>query len=198
MSTQTAFVTAGATSQSVDISLVQNAGATSPGNPITGLAFNTASLTAYYRVGQTGTLTSISLVTQTAGGAYSSGGFVELSSTNAPGQYRFDIPNAVIASAGEANITFTGAASLATHTIKIICTSAAMFNNLMTTQLTESYAADGVAPTPAQALFLIQQMLTEMSISGTTVTIAKLDGSTTAATCTINNSSNPSSITRTT
>ena len=197
MSTQTAFITAGATSQSVDISLVQNAGATSPGNPITGLVFNTASLTAYYRVGQTGTLTSISLVTQTVGGAYSSGGFVEIHATNAPGQYRLDIPNAVIASAGEANITLTGAASLATHTLKIICSSAALFNNLLTTQMTESYAADGVAPTLAQSLFMIQQMLGEFVWAGTALTVKKLDGSTTAAGFTANDATNATSLTRT-
>lgn len=65
-------------------------------------------------------------------------------------------------------------------------------------QLTESYAADGVAPTVEQALFLIQQMLTEMSIAGTTMTVKKLDGATTAATLTLNDATTPTSITRTT
>ena len=65
-----------------------------------------------------------------------------------------------------------------------------------TTQLTESYAADGSAPTVAQALLMIQQMLTEMSIAGTVATVKKLDGSTTAATFTLNDASSPSSITR--
>lgn len=69
---------------------------------------------------------------------------------------------------------------------------------LMTTQLTEAYAADGAAPTPAQALFLIQQMLTEMSISGTTMTVKKLDGATTAATLTLNDATTPTSVTRAT
>lgn len=64
--------------------------------------------------------------------------------------------------------------------------------------LTESYAADGVAPTLQQALFLIQQMLTEMSIAGTTMTIKKLDGATTAATLTLNDATTPTSITRAT
>ena len=69
---------------------------------------------------------------------------------------------------------------------------------LFTTQLTEAYAADGVAPTPAQALFLIMQMLTEKSVSGTTVTTKKLDGSTTALTLTLNDATTPTSITRAT
>lgn len=65
-------------------------------------------------------------------------------------------------------------------------------------QITEGYNADGVAPTVEQALMVIMQMLTEMSISGTTMTIKKLDGSTTALTLTLNDSSNPTSITRAT
>lgn len=122
MSSQTIFVKAGATSQTRDISLVQNAGATSPGNAITGLAYNTSSLTAYYRNGATGTVTAITLATQTVGGAYSSGGFVEASATNMPGLYRLDIPNAAIpATPGVCStITFTGAASLATHHVYLV------------------------------------------------------------------------------
>lgn len=130
MSSQTIFLTAGATSKTVDVTLVQKSAATSPGDPITGLAYNTASLTAYYRLGATGTLTAITLATQTVGGAYSSGGFVEISATNAPGQYRFDIPNACIASAGFCAITFTGAANMATHTINIIVTAVDLYDTV--------------------------------------------------------------------
>jgi len=128
MSSQTVFKTAGSTSQTIDIALVQKAAATSPGDPITGLAFNTSSLTAYYRKGATGTLTAITLATQTVGGAYSSGGLVEISSTNSPGLYRFDIPDTVIATAGIASVTFTGAANLATHTVFIIVTAIDLYD----------------------------------------------------------------------
>jgi uncharacterized protein YoxC len=69
---------------------------------------------------------------------------------------------------------------------------------LLTTQMTEAYAADGTAPTLAQALFLIQQTLTEFAIASTTVTIKKLDGSTTAATLTLDSDSAPTSATRAT
>ena len=69
---------------------------------------------------------------------------------------------------------------------------------LFTTQLTEAYAADGVAPTPAQALFLIQQMLTEFGIVGTTLTVREIDGTTTAATFTLDDGTNPTDITRAT
>lgn len=69
---------------------------------------------------------------------------------------------------------------------------------LFSTAMTESYNADGSPPTPAQALFVIMQLLTEMNIVGTTVTVKKLDGATTAYTLTINNATNPTAISRTT
>ena len=70
--------------------------------------------------------------------------------------------------------------------------------SIFTTAMTESYAADGAAPTPAQSLFLIQQALTEVAIVSTTETIKKLDGSTAAATLTLDDASSPTSKTRAT
>ncbi len=69
---------------------------------------------------------------------------------------------------------------------------------IATTQLTEGYAADGTAPTIEQALFLLIAALTEFSISGTTITAKKLDGSTTAATFTLDSGTSPTSRTRAT
>jgi len=71
-------------------------------------------------------------------------------------------------------------------------------SEILTTALTESYAADGAAPTLAQAIFLIQQFLSERAVAGTTTTVKKLDGSTTAATFTLNDGTSPTSITRAT
>lgn len=68
--------------------------------------------------------------------------------------------------------------------------------NAWTTALTESYAADGAAVTPAQALYMIMQMLNEKAVSGTTLTVKRLDGTTTAMTFTLNNAVNPTTITR--
>ena len=65
-------------------------------------------------------------------------------------------------------------------------------------QLTESYAADGVAPTLEQAVFQIMQILHEFAISGTTLTVKKLDGTTTAMTFTLSDATNPVSLTRAT
>ena len=71
-------------------------------------------------------------------------------------------------------------------------------SDIFTAQMAEAYAADGVAPTLAQALFLIQQFLTEAANSGTTRTVKQLDGSTTAATFTYDDASAPTSVTRAT
>jgi hypothetical protein len=67
---------------------------------------------------------------------------------------------------------------------------------VLTVALTESYAADGAAPTLAQAVFAIQQFLQEKAISGTTLTVKKLDGSTTAMTFTLSDATTPVSVTR--
>ena len=69
---------------------------------------------------------------------------------------------------------------------------------IFTTAMTESYNVDGAAPTPAQALFVMMQGITEFGISGVTKTVKKLDGSTTAYTETLDISTTPTSITRTT
>lgn len=70
---------------------------------LTGLAYNSSGLTAYYlRPG--GAPTSITLNSQTATGAFTSGGFVAIDNTNMPGLYRIDIPNAVFNS-GVSNAT---------------------------------------------------------------------------------------------
>lgn len=69
---------------------------------------------------------------------------------------------------------------------------------LWTTALTESYAADGVAPTPAQLLFRIAQNICEFVIAGTTITVKKLDKVATAETYTLDDATTPTSRTRAT
>jgi hypothetical protein len=70
--------------------------------------------------------------------------------------------------------------------------------NVLNTQMTESYAADGTAPTLAQALFISMQNLQDFSFAGTTQTVRRLDGSTTAATYTLDDAAAPTSKTRAT
>lgn len=67
---------------------------------------------------------------------------------------------------------------------------------LRTDTLPDSYAADGDQPTIAQAILAIEQYLFERSVSGTTVTVKKPNGSTTAMTFTLNDGTTPTSITR--
>jgi hypothetical protein len=62
--------------------------------------------------------------------------------------------------------------------------------------LTEGYAADGVAPTLEQAVFMIMQGVLEFGIVGVTKTTRKLDKSTAAYTHTLNDAQAPTSVTR--
>ncbi len=75
-------------------------------------------------------------------------------------------------------------------------TTATIATAVLTTQMTESYAADGAAPTLAQNSFFVQQALSEFVISGATMTVKKLDGSTTAFVLTLNDATTPTGVTR--
>ena len=66
------------------------------------------------------------------------------------------------------------------------------------TALTEAYRGTGATGTPAQLLYEIIAHLGESSISSTTKTLKKLDGSTTAKTYTLNSATVPTSVTETT
>lgn len=79
-----------------------------------------------------------------------------------------------------------------------IPSAATIATAVLTTQVTESYRADGAAPTLAQAQCEIIAHLGESSIVSTTKTIKKVDGATTAATFTLNSATEPTSITRAT
>ena len=64
-------------------------------------------------------------------------------------------------------------------------------------QLADLAATDGVIPTIEQALYMINQYLSEREVVGTTVTVKKPDGSTALMTFSLNSPTNPTSITRT-
>lgn len=112
-------VTAGATSHTIDLFLQDSSSAT--GSGLTGLTHSTSGLTAYYRKGGTGASTAITLATQTATGAWTSGGFAEIDATNMPGVYRLDLPNAVIDAAGYATVYLQGATNLLQTALRIDC-----------------------------------------------------------------------------
>ncbi len=102
-----------------------------------------------------------------------------------------DLGTSVLLSSG----TGTGQLSLSSGLVRLSSTGVA---DIVTTALTESYNTDGSAATLTQLLYLIAQRLTEFAISGTTITVKKLDGSTTAATLTLDDATSPTSSTRAT
>lgn len=64
--------------------------------------------------------------------------------------------------------------------------------------MAESYPATGVTATPAQIMYFMKQAFTEFDITGTTISVKKLDGSTEAFTFTMDSASSPTSRTRAT
>jgi hypothetical protein len=66
-----------------------------------------------------------------------------------------------------------------------------------TVVMSESYAANGVAPTPIQALYAIHQDAMQFGIAGTNYTVRKLDNATTAFVKTLDNAANPTAASRT-
>lgn len=127
------------------------------------------------------------------------------------------IPNVAAGSAGglliagsNAATTFAAFTSSGAFTITGALTATNVLNNIVGVALssaydfakgnvamTESYSTDGATKTPIQALYEIAQMLQEASVSSTTMTVKKVNGSTTAMTLTLNDATDPTSITRT-
>ena len=106
----TITIAPGSTSQSIELYL----GAT-------GLAFNTSGLQAYYIRNRSAPV-AITLVTQTATGDWTSGGFAQISSSLTPGVYRLDVPDAALAAgADDVTIVVRGASGTngAVMTIKL-------------------------------------------------------------------------------
>jgi hypothetical protein len=88
----TITIAPGSTSQSIELYL----GAT-------GLTASTSGLSAYYNRTRTASV-AITLVARTIAQAWTSGGFAEVDSTNMPGVYRLDLPDAALA-AGADDVT---------------------------------------------------------------------------------------------
>jgi hypothetical protein len=69
-------------------------------------------------------------------------------------------------------------------------------NDALTATVADSVPSDGTRPSVAQAVLMITRYLMEKSVSGTTVTVMKEDGSTSSMTFTLNDGTTPTSITR--
>lgn len=90
---------AGITNRSEYFYIQEDAGATNPGEPVTGLTF--ASLTSASYMRTQAVRVAITPATQTVAGAHTDGGFVEVDATNMPGTYRFDVPDAAYATGAD-------------------------------------------------------------------------------------------------
>ncbi len=103
--------TAGSTSQSIPIKVYDSTN--TAGTGLTGLVYNTAGLTAYYKRQGDAASTAITLATMTVG-TWSTGGFKEIDATFMPGHYEFGIPDAALATGATwVTFTFRGAANMA-------------------------------------------------------------------------------------
>ncbi len=110
-------IKAGSTSQTVNLFVADSSSTT--GGGLTGLLFNSPGLTAYYALPRAVPV-SITLVTLAAvTTAYTSGGFKEIDATNMPGWYRFDLPDAALASGRFVNLHLKGATNMAPLPIEI-------------------------------------------------------------------------------
>ena len=112
------LITKDTTSKTMLIFVPDSSSTTGAG--LTGLAWNTASLTwYYYREGAGTGATQVTLASMTIG-TWASSGFVELDATNMPGWYEIGVPNAVLATgAGYAGMMLKGAANMAPVNIEI-------------------------------------------------------------------------------
>lgn len=105
-----------ATSQILQVFVADSSSTTGAG--LTGLAFNSGSLTAYYHKDGDTTATAITLATMTVG-TYTSGGFKEIDATNMPGWYQFCPPNAAISSGNNVAFHLKGATNMAPLPIEV-------------------------------------------------------------------------------
>lgn len=77
------------------------------GAGLTGLAWNSAGLTAGYILGPRVNPTALALVTTLVTGPWVSGGFVQLNAVTAPGWYRLDLPDVIFQTPARQAVNFT-------------------------------------------------------------------------------------------
>lgn len=158
------------------------------GSGLTGLLYNSSNLVSHY-LRPAGTATTISLVTQTVTGSYSSGGFVEVDPLRMPGIYRFDVPNAVFATGVDKAIVMMSGAS---NMIPVLMEYDLEATSYLDT--TQAIPTSNTAETIGDALNAARaQGFGKWVISGTSLTLYANDGTTAVRTFTLNSASNPTS-----
>jgi hypothetical protein len=153
---------------------------------VTGLLFNTSGLTASYIRNRSAPV-SISLVSQTPTGAWTSGGFAEISSTLAPGLYRLDIPNnALVSGADDVTIMVKGASGT---------NASVMTVNLspININMSQPVPTSNTAQTVGDALNAARaQGFGKWTINGNTLSLYAPDGSTVIKSFTLDSAKFPS------
>jgi len=168
-------IPAGTTSYSINIYLGSK-----------GLLFSTPTLSAFYlRKGSS--LQNITLASQTTGGAFVSGGFVELDANLLPGFYRFDIPNAALASGTTSvSLVFKGAGQSYSNLIEIDLLPVALdMNQPVPTSNTAQTVGDALNAARAQGFG-------KWAINGTTLSLYAPDNTTVVKSFTLDSAKFPS------
>ncbi len=112
---------AGATSEIWQVFIQDSTSTTGAG--LTGLVFNSGSLTAYFHRDTDTTATAITLVTMTVG-TFTSSGFKEIDATHMPGWYQLCPPNAALAAGAKSvAIHLQGASNMAPCPIEVQLTT---------------------------------------------------------------------------
>ncbi len=111
----------GTTSKLLDVFIQDSSSATGAG--LTGLVFNSGSLTGYYYREGAGSAVAITLATMTLG-TWATGGFVVIDGTNMPGAYQLSIPDAALAAgANSVIVMLKGATNMAPVLLEIELTA---------------------------------------------------------------------------
>lgn len=134
-------------------------------------------------------------------GAFPAGSLVVVQDATTESQKCVGILSSYVVTGGGSTKTVALAADPGVFTMAVgdkVRISATAQAGLLNTALTESYRATGATGTLPQLLYEIMAHLGEHAISGTTKTLKKLDGSTTAKVYTLDDATSPTSITETT
>lgn len=100
-------------------------------------------------------------------------------------------PNVVVPDAAGTAATLHGVTDTAIAAVQTVVDTLATPADILTTQLTEAYAANGVEPTLVEAIMAIHQKLMQTTYTGTSSTTRKLDNATTAFVGTLDDDTNP-------
>lgn len=171
----------------------------SDGRGLTGLVYNSGSLTAYYICEGQSSATQITLASATVG-TFTSGGFAEIDSTNLPGIYELGVPNAVLATGGSAVIMLKGATNMAPVLMEFELDAVDYQDSTdfglsaVPIDLATAVPTSNTAHTVGDCLNAARaQGFGKWTLSGTTLTLFASDGSTAVRTFTLDSATAPTS-----